>query len=767
MATQFNDGNVTIDFVDSFSELDGNIAATQIPNDLITPAMLGVSGNNFITEIGADVNIATQTQAILNSAGALDTSANTFFLSATALGATATRTIYGAGQTAVGTNFEAVSGSTSEGEIQFDGATSIRIRFTAAEYATAQMAIVADTTIEVSDGTDTIFFDVTSVVNQDANRRLVITGAYHSDGGGSQTTISAGTDMLTIRVGATSSVYNTITRRTTNAEIGYLVGTRSNLQKQIDDLNEGGISAIDTVARNSAQSALMAANDAQNTADDAYAAANAAHAEANLRATTTSVTAVNTLATAANNLATSANTLATNANNRATSAQTEAAAANTTANAANAAINLLTPTEIGDQAFSNPPADLDPTEQGNVRNAIGITSTDVISGSLPQVVANATVTAGAVLVNATSDITISEAPQAGSYVTRGTGGDADKLVFTNAGTYRLYGSITFTGNDRTGPSFSVDGTGIEVIGWSHAYSRDADSSHTVLRTIDFTVSQDGAIGTLQVINRQIAQSDGTFGTQTLTLASVGDLRIQPIAGTKGDAGNAGEYDDTDRLDAAFIAGGGVTNAQFDALSSLATEQTAQNTAIEAANTLAGAANTLATSANTLATTANTTATTALANADAAQGTADTALANAATNATAIDGLAAFSDSITPTAIGSYRRGADYSNPGILNITGTGNSSTLVMTNTDQGSTNRAGILGNIEAGHTIRVDLETLFIVATATANNNNTYTFTGTLALGDPTSPSDSANNMVSYYEFSWTNVRDLVYLAVKSMAI
>ena len=159
-----------------------------------------------------------------------------------------------------------------------------------------------------------------------------------------------------------------------------------------------------------------------------------------------------------------------------------------------------------------------------------------ITGGIPQSITGSA-SASNLAAGATQDITVS-AVAGSSYAEQGTGGDADKIVITNPGTYRLYGSIVIaTTNDRSGPSFNVDGDNVEVIGFDNAYMRDADSSHTVWRSVDFIVSAANSVVTLQVENRDIIDSSGSFGVQALDVTSVGNLRLLPIAGIQGEAGS--------------------------------------------------------------------------------------------------------------------------------------------------------------------------------------------------------------------------------------
>ena len=179
--------------------------------------------------------------------------------------------------------------------------------------------------------------------------------------------------------------------------------------------------------------------------------------------------------------------------------------------------------------------------ESNIQDQINAASTsggtsESISGSVPQSIPNITVTSGTVEADDTSNITVSGAVGTeASYFSRGTATDQDKIVMEASGTYRLYGTITAnndisSSNDRTGPSFTVEGDNTNVIGWSNPYNRDADTDLSVSRFVDFVVESPQETLQLRVINRDIAS--GTFTTQNLGLQSVSSLNILPLGGTK-------------------------------------------------------------------------------------------------------------------------------------------------------------------------------------------------------------------------------------------
>ena len=162
---------------------------------------------------------------------------------------------------------------------------------------------------------------------------------------------------------------------------------------------------------------------------------------------------------------------------------------------------------------------------------------EAITGALPQAITG-TASVDDLSVGDTEDITVS-AVAGSTYATKGTGSDANNIVITSPGTYRLYGEITVnTSNDRTAPALMVDGTGVEAIGFSESYLRDADTAITVLRYVDFIVANANTVVTLQVLNREVLTSNtSSFRIQDVDVTGVSDLRLVPIAGIKGPAGS--------------------------------------------------------------------------------------------------------------------------------------------------------------------------------------------------------------------------------------
>lgn len=103
------------------------------------------------------------------------------------------------------------------------------------------------------------------------------------------------------------------------------------------------------------------------------------------------------------------------------------------------------------------------------------------------------------------------------------------LRIASAGVYRFFGEIAYTGNDRTGPTFQAQGTGVIVLGHTNAYSRDADTELIVDRQLDFYVPTDHLEVTISVWNREITASTGdTYGTLTLTASNVDNMYLLPI-----------------------------------------------------------------------------------------------------------------------------------------------------------------------------------------------------------------------------------------------
>ena len=99
-------------------------------------------------------------------------------------------------------------------------------------------------------------------------------------------------------------------------------------------------------------------------------------------------------------------------------------------------------------------------------------------------------------------------------------------VVLNAGIYRLYGTMTVSNNDRSGPSFLARGTGVTVLGFSNPYMRDADVDTTVTRFVDFEVSADNTDVQFRVMNRRTHDSTtSSLDTQTTTVKTVTGLKL--------------------------------------------------------------------------------------------------------------------------------------------------------------------------------------------------------------------------------------------------
>ena len=164
----------------------------------------------------------------------------------------------------------------------------------------------------------------------------------------------------------------------------------------------------------------------------------------------------------------------------------------------------------------------------------------VVVGSIPQAITG-TASGSAMAANAEEDITVSSVGAPASYFTAGTSGDAGKIVIKRAGTYVLYGDIAVdnVGGDRTGPSFVVEGTGVEEIFYSNAYLRNASTAITVRRSVVFTVTAANTAIALKVINRDIANGSTSFDTVALSFTAVSNLRIIPVGGTEGAQGIPG------------------------------------------------------------------------------------------------------------------------------------------------------------------------------------------------------------------------------------
>ena len=172
---------------------------------------------------------------------------------------------------------------------------------------------------------------------------------------------------------------------------------------------------------------------------------------------------------------------------------------------------------------------------------------DSLVGGLPQGItgtASATGVSDALLPNATTDIEVTEVAGS-SLCTQGVDPNDDKIAINVPGTYRLYGTIaaeaaSATSSVRTAPGFTVDGTGVEELGYMGEYLRGSDSEVSVRRWVDFKVTSAGAIVTLQVINRNIIDGSGAVVIGGLEINSVSNLELSAISGVKGADGTPGD-----------------------------------------------------------------------------------------------------------------------------------------------------------------------------------------------------------------------------------
>ena len=193
-----------------------------------------------------------------------------------------------------------------------------------------------------------------------------------------------------------------------------------------------------------------------------------------------------------------------------------------------AAGESLSDADIGSKAFNNSPSDLTDAKKLEVRTAIGASENapDAIAGLQPQSITG-TVVSGLINAGGGRNITVTGVGS-GSYFSQGAGTNSDRILMTYSGVYRLYGKITFTGNNRTGPGFIVSGTGVNILGHTNVYHRDADSEFTVDRFVDFYVENPSTLIRLQVRNYDLTA--GNIGTDPLTLDDIDGLCIIPIGG---------------------------------------------------------------------------------------------------------------------------------------------------------------------------------------------------------------------------------------------
>jgi len=210
-----------------------------------------------------------------------------------------------------------------------------------------------------------------------------------------------------------------------------------------------------------------------------------------------------------------------------------------------------TDSQIGEKAFKNPPAGLSTQQKTAVRTAIGAGTGGGTGGGGSTVVPQSLTQSGRIppsgqniTLGATWDLDITAIGNEAAWVTRHS--DNRQITFTKKGTYRLYGQINVEQGNRTGPSLSLNGSNVTILGWSNPYSRDAaNSEFAAHRSVDFLVAADGASARVQVVNRLTSPTDSSSGlvTQTMHVENVTNLRVMPIASiiTGGSAAPSGGY----------------------------------------------------------------------------------------------------------------------------------------------------------------------------------------------------------------------------------
>ena len=165
-----------------------------------------------------------------------------------------------------------------------------------------------------------------------------------------------------------------------------------------------------------------------------------------------------------------------------------------------------------------------------------------IVGGRPQAITG-TAAENGVSVGDDTDITVTVVAGT-TYCIQGTDPDDDKIVINHPGIYRLYGTITLgsdTADVRTAPGFTVDGTGVTVLGSTNEYVRSTRASTIdVQRWVDFDIASADTTVTLKVLNKLIHTSDQSgIQLQDVDIDAVSDLRIAPISGVKGADGSPG------------------------------------------------------------------------------------------------------------------------------------------------------------------------------------------------------------------------------------
>ena len=173
---------------------------------------------------------------------------------------------------------------------------------------------------------------------------------------------------------------------------------------------------------------------------------------------------------------------------------------------------------------------------------VGSGSGTNIVGGRPQAITG-TAAENGVSVGDDTDITVTVVAGT-TYCIQGTDPDDDKIVINHPGIYRLYGTITLgsdTADVRTAPGFTVDGTGVTVLGSTNEYVRSTRASTIdIQRWVDFDIAAADTTVTLKVINKLIHTSDQSgIQLQDVDIDAVSDLRIAPISGVKGTDGSPG------------------------------------------------------------------------------------------------------------------------------------------------------------------------------------------------------------------------------------
>ena len=159
-----------------------------------------------------------------------------------------------------------------------------------------------------------------------------------------------------------------------------------------------------------------------------------------------------------------------------------------------------------------------------------------ISGELPQslTVTRASAGTNTITVGNSQELNVASVG-VGTYGTVDTAEDrVGSLIVTSPGTYRLYGTISVSGNNRTAAGVNVSGTGVTVIGYSNDYTRDADTTLDTLRYVDFFVSNADTVVTVSIVNRQISVGDIVIAT--VTIQNIGTFYLLPIGGIRGNTG---------------------------------------------------------------------------------------------------------------------------------------------------------------------------------------------------------------------------------------